>query len=52
MSWRTAATHRETGPQEPFADCAPMNAHFGTDLTESPALGIQVAARLTSTELR
>ena len=46
MSGRTAATHRDAGPPELLADRAPMNAQLGTDLTQGPALGVQVGCML------
>jgi hypothetical protein len=46
MSGRTAASHGDAGPLELLADRAPMNAQLGTDLAQSPALGVQVGCTL------
>jgi hypothetical protein len=52
MRRRTAGTHRDTGLLELLADCAPMNAQLGTDLAQSPALGVQVGCTLNIHERR
>jgi hypothetical protein len=46
MSGRTAATHGDAGTLELLADRAPVNAQLGTDLAQSPTLGIQVGCTL------
>jgi hypothetical protein len=42
MSGRTAATHGDTGRAKLMAYRCPGNAQLGTDLTKSPAVGVQV----------
>jgi hypothetical protein len=46
MGRRSARTHGDAGTLELFAHCAPMNAQLGTDLAQSPTLGIQVGCTL------
>ena len=43
---RSATTHRDAGLVKPFTDGGPMNAQLGTDLTQGPALGVQVGCML------
>jgi hypothetical protein len=40
MRGRTDRTDADAGPLEMLADRAPMNAQFGTDLAQGPALGV------------
>jgi hypothetical protein len=42
VSLRTAPTQSDASRLELLADRAPMNAQFGTDLSQGPALGVQV----------
>jgi hypothetical protein len=42
VSLRTAPTQSDASRLELLADRAPMNALFGTDLSQGPALGVQV----------
>lgn len=46
MSRRSTATRGDTGALELITDCAPMNAQLRTDLTQGPALGVQVSGTL------
>jgi hypothetical protein len=46
MSGRTARTHLYAGALELLADCAPMNAQLGSDLTRSPTLGVHISCTL------
>jgi hypothetical protein len=41
MCGRTARTHVDAGTAKLFAGLAPMNAQLGTNLAQSPALGVQ-----------
>jgi hypothetical protein len=46
MSWRTAATHGDAGVAELMAHGGPGNAQLGTDLTQGPALAVEVGRTL------
>jgi hypothetical protein len=46
MSGRTARAHGDAGTLELLADRAQVNAQFGTDLTQGPALAVQVGRTL------